>query len=261
MRARTACKFLMARKFDLDRSLMLYRSHETIRFREGLVKFDPLKDPLKRELETGKFTILTGSMIAMFSAGKHIPQETTHQTTLQGVVYQLDVALDDVQAQKSGIIFIYNMIGSKYNNFDYELSHKILNLLKGAYPGRLKKVLILSAPMWFKTPFRILQFFIRDKLRDRVHMINLAQLSSHISSELMPIDLGGTYQINHHQWLEHCLQVHKNDMGDLCPSIPLDRTLFPTPPSSNVSSLNSSPVGTMKNHTFSSSSSSSSSST
>lgn len=58
MRARTACKFLMARKFDLDRSLMLYRSHETIRFREGLVKFDPLKDPLKRELETGKFTIL-----------------------------------------------------------------------------------------------------------------------------------------------------------------------------------------------------------
>lgn len=58
MRARTACKFLMARKFDLDRSLMLYKSHETIRFREGLVKFDPLKDPLKHELETGKFTIL-----------------------------------------------------------------------------------------------------------------------------------------------------------------------------------------------------------
>lgn len=202
----------------------------------------------------------TGSMIAMFSAGKHIPQETTHQTTLQGVVYQLDVALDDVQAQKSGIIFIYNMIGSKLNNFDYELSHKILNLLKGAYPGRLKKVLILSAPMWFKTPFRILQFFIRDKLRDRVHMINLAQLSSHISSELIPIDLGGTYQINHQQWLEHCLQVHKNDMGDLCPSFPSDKTLFPTPPSSNVSSLNSSPIGTMKNHhTFSSTSSSSSS--
>ena len=199
-------------------------------------------------------------MIAMFSAGKHIPQETTHQTTLQGVVYQLDVALDDVQAQKSGIIFIYNMIGSKLNNFDYELSHKILNLLKGAYPGRLKKVLILSAPMWFKTPFRILQFFIRDKLRDRVHMINLAQLSSHISSELIPIDLGGTYQINHQQWLEHCLQVHKNDMGDLCPSFPSDKTLFPTPPSSNVSSLNSSPIGTMKNHhTFSSTSSSSSS--
>lgn len=199
-------------------------------------------------------------MIAMFSAGKHIPQETTHQTTLQGVVYQLDVALDDVQAQKSGIIFIYNMIGSKYNNFDYELSHKILNLLKGAYPGRLKKVLILSAPMWFKTPFRILQFFIRDKLRDRVHMINLSQLSLHITTELIPIDLGGTYQINHQQWLEHCLQIHKNDMGDLCPSLPSDKTLFPTPPSSNVSSLNSSPIGTMKNNTFSSTSSSSSSS-
>lgn len=58
MRPKTACKFLMARKFDLNRSLELYKSHETIRFREGLIKFDPLKDPLKRELETGKFTIL-----------------------------------------------------------------------------------------------------------------------------------------------------------------------------------------------------------
>lgn len=187
-------------------------------------------------------------MIALFSAGKHIPQETTHQTTLQGVVYQLDVALDDFQAQKSGIIFIYNMSGSKYSNFDYELSHKILNLLKGAYPARLKKVLILSAPMWFKTPFRILQFFIRDKLRDRVHMINTAQLQVHISPELIPKELGGTYTIEHEQWLEHCLQVHQNDMGDLCPSLPSDKTLFPTPPSSNVSSVNSSPVGTMKSN-------------
>lgn len=253
MRPKTACKFLMARKFDLNRSLELYKSHETIRFREGLVKFDPLQDPLKRELETGKFTILpkpdkSGSMIALFSAGKHIPQETTHQTTLQGVVYQLDVALDDIQTQKSGIIFIYNMSGSKYSNFDYELSHKILNLLKGAYPARLKKVLILSAPMWFKTPFRILQFFIRDKLRDRVHMISSTQLPSHISLDLIPEELGGTYKIDHSQWLDHCLQVHKNDMGDLCPSLPSDKTLFPTPPSSTVSSVNSSPVGTLKSN-------------
>ncbi|UXI15499.1 protein furry [Sarcoptes scabiei] len=252
MRLTTACKFLMARKFDLLRSLELYKSHESVRFREGLIKFDPSKDPLKRELETGKFTILlkpdkTGSMIALFSAGKHIPQETSHQTTLQGVVYQLDVALDDPRAQKSGIIFIYNMFGSKYSNFDYELSHKILNLLKGAYPARLKKVLILSAPIWFKTPFKILQFFIRDKLRDRVHMINTTQLSQYISNELIPQELGGTYQIDHQKWLEHCLQVHQNDMGDLCPSLPSDKTLFPTPPSSNASSVNSSPSGTMKN--------------
>lgn len=66
----------------------------------------------------------------MFTAHKHIPAHSTHQTTLQGVVYQLDVALQSHQTQKAGIVFIYDMSNSKYSNFDYELSQKILTLLK-----------------------------------------------------------------------------------------------------------------------------------
>ena len=54
----TALKFMMARKFDLNRALSLYESHEMTRFREGLAKFDPSKDPVKTEIETGKFTVL-----------------------------------------------------------------------------------------------------------------------------------------------------------------------------------------------------------
>lgn len=54
----------------------------------------------------------------------------THKTTLQGVVYQLDIALQSPDTQRNGIIFIYDMSGSKYSNFDYELSQKILTMLK-----------------------------------------------------------------------------------------------------------------------------------
>lgn len=54
----------------------------------------------------------------------------THKTTLQGVVYQLDVALQSPDTQKCGLVFIYDMSGSKYSNFDYELSQKILTMLK-----------------------------------------------------------------------------------------------------------------------------------
>lgn len=35
-----------------------------------------------------------GAAIAIFTASKHMPTETSHQITLQGVVYQLDVALE-----------------------------------------------------------------------------------------------------------------------------------------------------------------------
>ena len=55
----------------------------------------------------------------------------THQTVLQCVVFQLDVALEQVDTQRNGLVFIYNMTNSKYSNFDYELSQKMLTLLKG----------------------------------------------------------------------------------------------------------------------------------
>lgn len=48
----------------------------------------------------------------------------------QGVVYQLDVALQSVETQRAGLVFIYDMTDSKYTNFDYELSQKILTMLK-----------------------------------------------------------------------------------------------------------------------------------
>lgn len=72
----------------------------------------------------------SGAAIALFTANKHSPLCVTHTTTLQGIVYQLDVALQDTATQKAGLVFIYDMSGSKYSNFDYDLSQKILTLLK-----------------------------------------------------------------------------------------------------------------------------------
>lgn len=48
----------MARKFDVGRGLTLYEEHEATRIREGLVRFEPTVEPLRAELETGKFTVL-----------------------------------------------------------------------------------------------------------------------------------------------------------------------------------------------------------
>jgi len=63
-------------------------------------------------------------------------------------VYQLDVALESVDTQKYGLVFIYDMSDSKYSNFDYDLSQKILTLLK------------VSESRHFAEVFRLLFFFI-----------------------------------------------------------------------------------------------------
>ncbi len=91
----------MARKFHVDRALALYQQHELMRVREGLDTFDIGRSPLSEELRTGKFTILpsrdgNGATLALFNAHKHDPSTVDHRTTLQGVVYQLDVALEQV---------------------------------------------------------------------------------------------------------------------------------------------------------------------
>ncbi|KAK9879317.1 hypothetical protein WA026_004170 [Henosepilachna vigintioctopunctata] len=219
-----AVRFLYARKFDVIRALTLFEQHEITRRREGLTNFDPLKEPLRSELSTGKFTILpkrdsSEAAIAVFTAHKHVPLSCTHQTTLQGIVYQLDAALRDPLTQRSGIIFIYDMSGSKYSNFDYDLSQKILTLLKshytqltnrrikGGYPAKLKKVLIVTAPLWFKAPFKILRLFVREKLRERVYTVSAAQLLQHIPRDSLPEKLGGTLRVDHDGWLERCLQL------------------------------------------------------
>ncbi|XP_026493551.2 tyrosine-protein phosphatase non-receptor type 9 isoform X2 [Vanessa tameamea] len=214
----TAIKFLLARKFDVARAHTLWRQHEATRRREGLIKFEPFEDPLKSELETGKFTILptrdaTGAAIAVFTANKHFPALTTHQTTLQGVVYQLDVALQSVDTQRAGLVFIYDMTDSKYTNFDYELSQKILTMLKGGYPAKLKKVLIVTAPLWFKAPFRILRLFVREKLRERVHTVSAPQLGVHVPRASLPRQLGGHLEPDHSAWLEFCRNCYTNNLN------------------------------------------------
>lgn len=229
MSERTAMKFLVARKFDSQRALQLYQMHEVTRLREGLINLDPEEEALKAELDSGKFTILkhrddNDSAIAVFTARLHLPNKSKnnsfrkgiHRNTLQGIVYQLDAALEDIITQRNGIVFIYNMSDSEYSNFDYELCQKILNLLKGAYPAKLKKVLIVSPPFWFRAPFHLLRLIVREKLRDRVWLLSSDQLKDHIPQSTIPKELGGAYDHNHQVWLEECALLHKARLHDLC---------------------------------------------
>lgn len=87
---------------------------------------------------------------------------------------------------------------------------------KGGYPAKLKKVLIVTAPLWFKAPFKILRLFVREKLRDRVFTVNIPQLTIHIPRGSLPAHLGGTLDVDHAAWLLHCIKSMTNRHGDLC---------------------------------------------
>ncbi|XP_051940211.1 tyrosine-protein phosphatase non-receptor type 9 [Hippocampus zosterae] len=209
----TAVKFLMARKFDVSRAVDLLQAYKNTRIKEGIININPDEEPLHSELLSGKFTVLpgrdaNGAALALFTARLHRPDVTTHKAVLQAIIYQLDKAIDSVQTQRDGLIFIYDMTNSSYGNFDYDLCVKILNLLKGAFPARLKCVFIVSSPLWFRAPFAVLRLFVREKLRERVCTVKAHELASHIPVSSLPENLGGTSQYSHVAWIQSCINAN-----------------------------------------------------
>ncbi|KAE8300122.1 Tyrosine-protein phosphatase non-receptor type 9 [Larimichthys crocea] len=206
---------LMARKFDVSRAIELFQAYKNTRIKEGIININPDEEPLRSELLSGKFTVLPGrdakgAALALFTARLHRPDVTTHKAVLQAIIYQLDKAIESLQTQRDGLIFIYDMTNSSYGNFDYELCVKILNLLKGAFPARLKCVFIVSSPIWFRAPFAVLRLFVREKLRERVCTVKAQELPSHIPVSSLPEHLGGTSQYSHVAWIQSCVNVHTN---------------------------------------------------
>ncbi|VDK21611.1 unnamed protein product [Taenia asiatica] len=63
------------------------------------------------------------------------------------------------------------MTNAKYSNFDADLSKKLFNMLKSCYPIRLRRIIVLTAPFWFRASFQLLRVFIKEELRDRVHVL------------------------------------------------------------------------------------------
>uniref|UniRef100_A0A8C2B9T9 Tyrosine-protein phosphatase non-receptor type 9 n=1 Tax=Cyprinus carpio TaxID=7962 RepID=A0A8C2B9T9_CYPCA len=211
----TAVKFLMARKFDVSRAIDLFQAYKNTRIKEGIYNINPNEEPLRIELLSGKFTVLPGrdakgAALALFTARLHQPDLTTHKAVLQAIIYQLDKAIESVQTQRDGLIFIYDMTNSTYANFDYELCVKILNLLKGAFPARLKCVFIVSSPLWFRAPFAVLRLFVREKLRERVCTVKAHELVNHIPVSSLPEHLGGSSQYSHIAWIQSCVNSSPN---------------------------------------------------
>lgn len=72
----------------------------------------------------------------------------------------------------------------------------------------------MTAPLWFKAPFKILRLFVREKLRERVYTVSVAQLSTHIPRASLPARLGGALTLDHDAWLAHCLASMTSNRND-----------------------------------------------
>lgn len=206
----------MARKFDVDRAVKLYNDHENLRRKEGLDFININDIEFLNELESGKFTIFpflkNYPVCALFTVrlNNGCSNSSYELTTLKTLIYQLDAALENPDAQRNGINFIYDMNNCKRSNYDLSLSQKILTLVRGSYPARLNKLFVVSAPFWFKCIVKVLSILMREKLRERVLFVSNEELRNQIPPEILPDYLGGTAVLNHSSWLIECNKLVTN---------------------------------------------------
>ncbi|KAL3318198.1 Tyrosine-protein phosphatase non-receptor type 9 [Cichlidogyrus casuarinus] len=172
-----------------------------------LDEFNPLDNDIRKELLSEKFTVIctNSCTIALFNAKRHWPPISSNVNLLKGLLYQLDCAMSNDVAQKNGITLIYNMNDSKYDNFDYPLSQKLLDIFTGCYPARLVKVLIVGPPFWFRFNLWCLRILLREKMRDRLFTVEQNELKNYLPIEHIPLCLGGSLQHNHLDWIRTCL--------------------------------------------------------
>ncbi|XP_041464328.1 tyrosine-protein phosphatase non-receptor type 9-like isoform X2 [Lytechinus variegatus] len=175
----------MARKFDVKRALELFRNH------------GPLRDG-------------AGAAIALFSARYHTPNSTPTQAVLQAAVFQLDQALSSYETQRNGLTWIYNMTGSSFTNFDLNMSKKLLGMLRDGYPARLKRIYVVTPPLWFKAMYKILTPLLKEKIKERVTLVSAERLCRYLPATSLPKDLGGTADVKHLDWLNSCLDQNSD---------------------------------------------------
>ena len=87
-------------------------------------------------------------------------------------------------------------------------------VLKDAYPARLKKIIIISAPLWFKISFKVISTFLNEKIRERVEFAEVEDIEEHIEKECIPKDLGGMWEVNHSLWMSRCIKSYQEGNCD-----------------------------------------------
>lgn len=69
--------------------------------------------------------------------------------------------------QEEGWLFVIQIFyNTPYNCSSLKIAFTSLH--QGAFPARLKKVLIVGAPVWFRVPYSLLSLLLKEKLRERV---------------------------------------------------------------------------------------------
>lgn len=154
-----------------------------------------------------------GAPYILYNANRHIrrTQEGLDMAALKAVLYLAEQAAVQHNALRTGVSILANFNGVGFNRMDNRLHRQVVELLTGAYPGRICRVYIVKPSRVFSVFLRVAGTFAKKKLISKLVTVpSFENLKSHIEPDQLLPAFGGTLEYDHGVWVDSRLVRRPN---------------------------------------------------
>jgi len=221
-------QFLMARKFEVDRAMTLLYSHLQWKATNNIVGDNvPLTPSILRELESGRVIVpplsrdLAGAQVIFFKPALLTASTASNPTDFcVAIYYMLQRCIADLRTQRLGFLFVCDLRGTKMTQVDTKPIRAILDMLQNKFPGRLRKVLLLEPPKFFRMAFRLVKPFISQKYLDKMTVMELRDITKYVSPSALPAEYGGSMPFDQRACIAQLQMENQKTAAPVVSSIP-----------------------------------------
>jgi hypothetical protein len=161
----------------------------------GLIRLLPTKDA-------------SGRSILFIDPSRLDKSKYSRESMARATWYVIHAALEKVEAQMKGIIFIVYPKDAQFGQFDRTLMKMNMESIRGCLPVRLSAFHICHPPAFFSVIWSLVSLFLRERLRKRVKVESgsnekvMEKLAKYgLTKDRVPSELGGNIVLDHKNWL------------------------------------------------------------
>ena len=200
-----ALKFNLGRKFVPEKVEACYRNYQKTVLEhhfDTITVADVLDELRTQKLYVPGTRDRNGAALFVINANKHVPGQFPQEQTLKLAFYMGELLTASPKTAQVGVTIISNMEGMEWANFDNQFQRTIINFFQSNIPARVKNILLYKSPWWVSMLVKMVSPFLKQKMRERVHILEEGQLEQFIDKDQIPMDLGGTFQYDHDTFLK-----------------------------------------------------------
>lgn len=118
-----------------------------------------------------------------------------------------DACMADVESIENGVCFVGNMKTLTWKKFNMEFVKSFCNLWQDGYPIRVRRIVLVDLPLFFRGLASVVSLFIPKKISDRFKWVKGANLDKFVPLEQLPLAFGGTMEFDLEKWIRDRLAV------------------------------------------------------